>query len=291
LFLVIGGRHTGTGSVAGTLPGVGVAASAARRWLLVFGRFGFAARGVVHLLIGSLALAAAAGDRQGRLTDAAGALHAVARERFGRPVLGLLALGLLAYASLRLVQGLFDPETRPRRWRTALLRTGEALTGAAHLLLAVGAARLFWGLGGPVSSDARSRAWTSQALAFPFGPELLTATAVVLAIIAVWFAVRALILRNVCKDLRMDQLGPAGCRAAAVLIRTASGVQALLFATVSYLVYRAASTHDAAAVRGTGGALRLLSADGGRPLLVLLACGLVAVGLSSFVEARWRRLG
>ena len=67
-------------------------------------------------------------------------------------------------------------------------------------------------------------------------------------------------------------------------------MQATLFGTVAYLLLRAAEVHDPDQVRGTGGALRLLSAHHGRLALGLLAAGMLAMGLSSFVEARWRKM-
>jgi hypothetical protein len=265
-------------------------AGTAKPWLLAYTRFGFAAKGAVQLLIGALALAAAVGDRQGKVTDAAGALRAVAREPFGRPVLLLVAAGLVGYASFKLLQGVLDPENRPPGWRTRLFRVADTFSGVLYLLLAIGTVRLFLGLGAPISGDARSRFWTGEALAVPHGDLLLMLGAFVLGAIACLFLARALIVRDVCADLRVDELGPSNCRAAGALIRVASLVQASLFGTVATLLYRAAEVRDPAQVSGTGGALRLLGAQHGRLALALLAVGMLAMGLSSFVEARWRKL-
>ena len=260
------------------------------RWgLLALGRFGLAIKGVVQLLVGMLALAAVFGDRRGRITDAPGALRALAAEPWARPLLLVLVLGLLAYAGLLLVQGLIDPLHRPRTPATWLYRLGDLVGGATHALLALGAGRLFLGLGAPPSSDARSRRLTAEALALPYGPKMLLVGAVLLGALSVLFAARALIVRDVCGHL-MEEMDPALRRAAAVMIRVASALQALLFGTMATLVYRAARIHDARAVRGMGGVLRLIGSQQGTAILALLAVGFVIMSGTSFIEARWRKL-
>ena len=262
----------------------------ARPWLVALVRLGIAAKGVVQLLIGALALAAALGEPRGRVTDAAGALRPLAREPFGRPLVLAVGIGLLAYATFRLVQAVFDPEHRPPGWSRRFFRLADGVSGVAYLLLGVGTTKLFLGLGAPVSGDVRSRAWTGEALALPYGPILLTLSAAVVAGIALLFLARSLVVRDVCADLEVEELGASGCRAAALLIRVASLVQACLFGTIATLLYRAAQIQDPGQVSSTGGALRLLGARHGTTALTLLAIGLLAMAGSSFVEARFRKL-
>jgi hypothetical protein len=261
-----------------------------RPGLVALGRFGLAVKGVIQLLVGLLALAAVFGDRHGRITDAPGALGALAAEPTARPLLLVLCLGLLAYAGLQVVQGLFDPLHRPRTPGTWLGRAGELVGGATHALLALGAGRLFMGLGANLSSDARSRRLTAETLALPYGPKMLVVAAVLLGALSLLFAARALIVRDVCANLMKDQMPPALCRAAAVMIRVASALQALLFGTMATLVYRAAQLHDARAVRGMGGVVRLIGSQQGTVILAVLALGFVIMSGTSFIEARWRKL-
>ena len=55
------------------------------------------------------------------------------------------------------------------------------------------------------------------------------------------------------------------------------------------LFYRAALWHNPNQVRGMGGVLRLLVARHGVTVLVVVACGFLAMAVTSFVEARWRK--
>jgi hypothetical protein len=260
----------------------------ARNGALALARFGLVVKGALQLLVGLLALGAAFGVRHGKVTDSPGALLALAREPWGRPLLFLLAFGLFAYAGYRLVQGVLDPQRRPRSAAMAFFRIGDVLSGIGYVLLGIGAGRLFMGLRA-VSSDARSRRLTAEALALPYGPKMLLAFAAVVAALAVLFLARAFIVRNVCGDLLTERMGAGACHVAAVLIRFASLVQAILFGTMATLFYQAAILHSASSVRGMGGVLRFITARQGTLVLALIALGFVAMAATSFIEARWRK--
>ena len=93
------------------------------RLLLVRARFGIAARGVVYIVIGVLAVQLALGDG-GKATDQQGALHTIAKQPFGTVLLLAVAIGLAGYASWRLLraalggtQGADDAQGPHRRRR------------------------------------------------------------------------------------------------------------------------------------------------------------------------------
>jgi hypothetical protein len=78
-----------------------------RRWLVPFGRTGFAANGLVYLIIGVLAMQAAVG-LGGETADPGGALGRLLQVPLGRALVALLGLGLAGYAMWRLLQALLD---------------------------------------------------------------------------------------------------------------------------------------------------------------------------------------
>jgi hypothetical protein len=82
-------------------------------------RLGYAAKGVVYVLIGWLAVQAALGTG-GRTTGSRGALLEILAGPFGRVALGVAAVGLAGYALWRFVQCFKDP--RPRGLRPARSR-------------------------------------------------------------------------------------------------------------------------------------------------------------------------
>src|SRR5688500_13228558 len=97
-------------------------------WLV---RLGFAARGLVYLLIGVLALTA---NRE--QTGPEGAFNLLQGAPLGAPILYLAALGLVGYALFRLCSLLFDVENHGADGKGIAHRIGHGGSGVAHLALA-----------------------------------------------------------------------------------------------------------------------------------------------------------
>ena len=76
-------------------------------WVAKFGRVGYAAKGVVYIIVGVLAAQAAFGGG-GATTGSRGAIRSIADEPFGQVLLVLTALGLAGYAVWRLVMAGVD---------------------------------------------------------------------------------------------------------------------------------------------------------------------------------------
>src|SRR6476661_6833659 len=90
-------RHQRRGYVMGATVGLRKASPA----LVMAGRAGYAAKGVVYIVIGALAAKAAAGSG-GRATDSKGALVEIGDGPFGTLALVLIGVGLLGYMTWRL---------------------------------------------------------------------------------------------------------------------------------------------------------------------------------------------
>ncbi len=67
------------------------------KWATRFGRFGYAARGVVFCVIGFFLVLAAYQTDAGETRGLGGALHAVEQQAFGAWLLGLVAAGFVSY--------------------------------------------------------------------------------------------------------------------------------------------------------------------------------------------------
>ena len=68
-----------------------------------FARFGYAAKGVVYVVVGALAAIAAFGQG-GQTTGSRGALETISHQPFGQALLGIVALGLIGYGVYEFVK-------------------------------------------------------------------------------------------------------------------------------------------------------------------------------------------
>jgi hypothetical protein len=82
-----------------------------KTWAEFLSQFGLATRGLIYGVISFLAALAAIGAG-GKTTDPSGALEEVAIQPLGKPLLIVIAVGLVGYALWRFVQAIADPKTR-----------------------------------------------------------------------------------------------------------------------------------------------------------------------------------
>ncbi|WP_338607131.1 DUF1206 domain-containing protein [Pelagibacterium nitratireducens] len=109
-------------------------------------RWGYAARGVVYLLLGGLTLTSAIwGGRDSN--GSSEALSSLLGLPFGRILLGLVAIGLFGYVLWKLAQGLLNADNRDDDLEGFATRAGQLISGGANLFLTLTAARLALSLG------------------------------------------------------------------------------------------------------------------------------------------------
>ena len=137
-------------------------------------RSGYAARGVVYIIVGGLAVLAALGQG-GRTTDTRGALTTLLSQPFGKALLALVALGLVCYALWRVVQAIADTDDHGTDGRGLAIRGGLLASAITHTLLAVFALSLIlgWGSSAGGGGDSGAQNWTAWLLQQPFGRWLV----------------------------------------------------------------------------------------------------------------------
>lgn len=167
-----------------TTTAVREAAHEARPWVERLARLGYAAKGVVYVLIGGLALQAALGPG-GKTTDPQGALRTILHQPFGAFLLGVVALGLAGYALWRFAQAFLDAENKGRDAKGIVKRIGYGLSGIAYSALAVTAVGLIRGTRDRgASSGASTQDWTARFMEQPFGRWLVALAAMIVLAIA-----------------------------------------------------------------------------------------------------------
>ena len=259
----------------------------ARPWIERLARIGFAAKGVVYLLIGLLALQAAAGTGGGT-TDQHGALRVLLRQPLGRWLLGIIAVGLFGYALWRGITAVADPEAHGRSdWKRKFVRVGFAGRAIVHVALAWYAAKLALGSGGGSDGDmAESR--TAQLMAAPFGVWLVGCVAIAVAGYGVAQIVRGL-RGDLDKQLALGSLGPDERRLVQRAARVGLVARGIVFGIMGTFLANAALKHDPARAGGLGEALEALERQQYAPFLLgAVAVGLAAYGGYQLARARYR---
>lgn len=244
-------------------------------------RWGYAARGVVYITLGLIALL---GSSAGEEASTHGALSNLLGQPFGRFLLGTVAIGLVGHVLWRLAQALLNADNQENSLKGCLARGGNLASGIINGVLALAAARLVMASGGSSDGGGSPAAWLMQQ---PFGRFLVGALGLV--IIAAG-AVQA--WRGISGKYRERLQLPSGksdlLGGVSVFGLVARGV--VLSITGGFFVF-AAVVVDSAQAGSVPEALDWVrNLPSGTYLYALAAAGLVAFGLYSFIEARYRRI-
>jgi hypothetical protein len=247
--------------------------SSASPSFLLLTRVGFAARGLLYLIIGYLAL------QLGQAKDAGGALEHLSREA-GGTVLGALALGFVAYGVWRVADSVLDTQNKGKDAKGIAGRAAGALSGLIHLGLAFTAAKLATGGGSGRDSSDSAESGAAAAMSLPGGDLLLYSVAAVLAVAGAAQLVVAA-KRSFCKHLESEAKDRWWVIAAGTGGHAARGV---IFIAAAWLVFNATRHHQAEEAGALGDALTSLPDS----LRAAVAAGLCLFGIYSLIEARYR---
>ncbi len=247
-------------------------------------RAGLAARGVIYILMGWVAILVALGNTSHE-ADQVGALQLLAGKPFGEVSLWLLGIGFAAYALWRLSEAAFGV-------------TGEG-NGAGPRLKSLGRAVVYAGLAyltfkviaGVQGSESRQQQdTTAQAMQHPGGQWLVGIAGLIIIIIGAALAVEG-VRHKFMKNLRTSQMSPRTRGVVELLGVVGTTARGVIFALVGILVIDAAVTFDPSKAGGLDKALLTLrNQPFGEILLVLAALGLAIFGVYGLCEARWRKV-
>lgn len=251
-------------------------------------RAGFLVKGVLYLVIGTLALQAAA-RAGGRVTGTRGALLTVLGQPFGRMLLLVAAIGLFGYAAWRIVQGLLDPDRYGRGWQGLAMRIGFVVRGVMHAALGWQAFRLYRGLSS--SGGTAERTVARELLDWPYGEWVLVLAGLGL----IGFAVQQIyagFTGQLERGLDVARLRRDAGEWAVRVSRFAIAARAVVFIVLGWSAVMAGWGRDASAVSTTAASMRTLGSQPelGRWLLALAATGFIAYGFYQIVHARYLRI-
>ncbi|MBD2007910.1 DUF1206 domain-containing protein [Microcoleus vaginatus ZQ-A3] len=263
--------------------------AASHPWFERLARLGYASKGLVYFIVGFLA-AQAAFSTGGRTTDTSGALSEIVNQPFGKIMLFLVTIGIIGYALWRIVQTILDPEHQGQKMDAKRIaqRIGYALSALGYAGLALTAVKLI--MGSAVSKSDSTEDLTAQILAQPFGQWLVgLAGSIVIGVGFSYFyeAYKAKFRRH----FKLDEMSQTEQKWATRLGRFGIAARGIVFVIIGFFFIQAARLSDASQTKGLGEVLAILAQQPFSPvILALVPLGLIAYGIYSVIEARYRRI-
>ncbi len=245
-------------------------------WIPPVARLGFAAKGIVYVLVGGIAIKA--GLASGSPEGSTGALASLVDETGGQLMLAVIAIGLVAYVIWRLVQALLDPEHRGSDAKHVAMRLFYALSGIIYGSLAWTAWQL--SQSGQGGSGNGQKVWVSYLLDKPLGTWLVMLAGIG---VAVYGAVQ--IYKGFQNDIGKRMVGEG--RGVRMLGRIGIAARGLVLIPIGWFVFKAGRHYSAARAADTQEVLNML---GNGWLLGMVGFGLVAYGIYQAAKAVYRRI-
>jgi hypothetical protein len=249
-------------------------------------RGGFIGYGIIHLLFAWIALQVAFGS-SGQDSDQSGALKELASHSYGKTLLIVIAVGLVAMAIWQAFEAAIG-ESGPQT-RTALAE--RVLSGARTLLYTYLAWTAVKVVRGSDASMGDSNADMTSKLMDSTGGRLLVG---LIGLIVLGIGVGMAYYgwkRKFTKHLNTGQM-PAKARDSIIKLGTAGYTsKGVAYAIAGLLVITAAVNYDPEKARGLDAALKTLAGySWGVWLLALIAAGIAAFGVYCIAQAKYRKI-
>jgi hypothetical protein len=257
------------------------------KWIERLAQFGYAAKGVVYILVGFLAFQAAF-NWGGKVTDSQGVFLTLAVQPFGKIMLFLVGIGLLGYATWQCVQTIYDPEHNDSGFSTFGRRISYGVSAFIYGSLALFALRVVFSQ--PVSSGDPSSQQTATLLSQPFGQWLVGAVGTVFVSYGFYYFYRAY-STQFRRHLNLSKMSAKEEKWSTRIGRFGMVAKGVVSVVIGYFFIQAALNSDPSQAKNTQGALQAIRQQPyGAWLMGLVALGLIAYGIHLIVQARYRRI-
>jgi hypothetical protein len=255
--------------------------------MAVLARIGYVAKGIVYLMIGTMAALFAFGERR-QPGDFSSVLLKIFSEPFGTSLLALLTIGLIGYGVWCLVQAVLDTENKGTTFFGIVTRVFYAGVGTVYFGVVWDAVRLLTSTSRIAQGDQPARRFTARLFSISSSTRWIAIAAGIGFVVFCIYEIRRLYVEGI------EILKPEGRKEFIDDIAMHIGqigiiTRALLLAIIGIFLMWSGIIFDPNKVRGISGALvELKNEPHGNYLLIAMALGLGAYGIYMMLLA-WRR--
>ena len=261
---------------------------------------GFFTKGLVYILVGVLTLMAAMG-LGGDVTSTSGVIRFLLSLPLGKFLVGIVALGLLAYTLWRMTQVWLRPKKdggkKPQSWKGIFTRMRYFYSAIFYAVIAYSFAKpIIEDLTGddhskkPTGGNEQQEAALGEILSHSYGTTLIWILALIVAIQAFMqfrLAYTTHFMKKIDKypNLKHEYefIRKSG--------RIGYAARGVVFGIISFYLVKVILLHNSEVYKGTEGALQyLLSFSYGSYLLGITAAGLMGYGIFNMMVARHAKL-
>ena len=254
--------------------------------LIVLARGGYAARGVLYLIIGVFALLAATDSTKPK--DSHKSLEALLGQPFGYFLVGLVVAGLLVFAAWRILQATRDVDHHGKKLKGLIIRTGLFAGGLVNGALAFFALGLLVsGIGSSGNSGGQTKDWLANLLSWEHSNLLVY----LIALVPLGVGIAHIIKGWKASFEKYFEADEAVMRYVRPVSRFGLIARGIVFIEIALLLGVSGSAYQAMDPPGMKEALDALqNLLAGWLVLMVMAFGLIAFSIYSFSEAFWRRI-
>ncbi|WP_417778845.1 DUF1206 domain-containing protein [Stutzerimonas xanthomarina] len=250
-------------------------------------RSGYAARGVVYVIVGAFAFMAGIGS--GKTVGTKGAIQQLLGQPFGETLLWIMVVGLVAYVAWRLTQAITDPEGHGTGAKGLVIRAGLVGSAVAYTLLALFTLGL---LGSSIgSSGSGGGSGSGDLLSGLLGWKYSNYLIYLVALVPLGVGIAHIIKGWKAKFEKYFYASEHVMKWVRPISRAGLVARGVAFLVVAGMLFTGGSRYKPTDPPGLEDALNALqNLPFGTFWLSLVGIGLVAFALYSFAEAIWRRI-
>ncbi|MDG4647661.1 DUF1206 domain-containing protein [Roseibacterium sp. SDUM158017] len=253
-------------------------------WVMPIMRAGYAARGLVYVVVGGVAVWSAWLGGSGQGTT--GALSTLRNEPFGQTLLWVMAAGLWAYMIWRFLDAALDLEDYGADGKGLVSRAGLVATGVIHGAIGVSVASLAMGgnASGGGGGGSGTQGFVSQVMQMPGGRWIVGAIGLGVIGAGIYYA-----YKGFAEKYKEDIVNTSATERLEPVLKFGLIAEGVVVGIVGVLIAYAAFTLDPSEAGGVGAAFeQIRAAPFGRILLIVIALGLIGFGIENFIEAIYR---